>query len=160
MARHGARLDPTGLIPWARWVTPVGSVLSSKRFDSRFFAAAVPAAQEPSHDNHEATRSLWLRPREALRRYWDREIGFPPPQIVTLAEMSRYPDMSSVLSTARSRKPPRVQPELVDEDGVRVLCLPGDARHSLASRAVGGPTRLCWHDGRYEPIGGFDALFT
>jgi hypothetical protein len=40
-----------------------------------------------------------------------------------------------------------------------VICYPGDERHSVRERALPGPTRLHWLDGRYEPAGGFDALF-
>ena len=45
------------------------------------------------------------------------------------------------------------------QDGLRVLCYPGDERHSLHERAMPGPTRLT-HDGRrFIPVDGFDALF-
>jgi hypothetical protein len=42
---------------------------------------------------------------------------------------------------------------------VRVICYPGDERHSVRQRALPGPTRLHYLRGRFEPEGGFDALF-
>jgi hypothetical protein len=44
-------------------------------------------------------------------------------------------------------------------DGTRVLCYPGDERHPVAQRALPGPTRLHYRDKRFEPAGGFEALF-
>ena len=43
-----------------------------------------------------------------------------------------------------------------DDEGVRTLCYPGDARHSVTQRAMRGPTRLRFVAGRFEPAGGFE----
>ena len=61
-------LAAAGLAPWSRWITPVASVRMRKRFDARFFVATVPPGQEPVHDDHEATESVWLRPETALHQ--------------------------------------------------------------------------------------------
>jgi hypothetical protein len=45
-------------------------------------------------------------------------------------------------------------------DGTRVICYPGDAQHSIRERALPGPTRLCYRNKRFEPVDGFEALFT
>ena len=39
---------------------------SRRRFDTRFFVARAPQAQEPLHDDHETIASLWVRPADAL----------------------------------------------------------------------------------------------
>jgi hypothetical protein len=49
-----------------------------------------------------------------------------------------------------------VLPEAFDDAGVRILCYPGDPRHSVAQRALPGPTRLRFVAGRFEPIKGFE----
>jgi 8-oxo-dGTP pyrophosphatase MutT (NUDIX family) len=152
-------LAATGLAPWSRWITPVASVRMRKRFDARFFVAAVPPGQEPVHDDHEATESVWLRPETALRQYWERQIDLAPPQIMTLVHMSRHADVAGVLAEARSRKPAVILPEVFEEAGMRMLCFPGDERHSVRSPVVPGPTRLCWRNDRHEPVGGLDTLF-
>jgi 8-oxo-dGTP pyrophosphatase MutT (NUDIX family) len=146
------------LVPWSRWITPAVGGVVRKRFDTRFFLARVPHGQEPRHDERETTHSEWLAPREALRRYWAREIELAPPQIMSLAHLARHAGAASAIAEAASRPPPLVQPEPLLEDGVRAVCYPGDARHPVRTRALPGPTRLSHIDGRFEPDGGFEAL--
>ncbi len=68
--------------------------------------------------------------------------------------------MDSVLAQARARRPPLIQPEPFQrEDGVRVVCYPGDARHPVPEVAMPGPSRLLYRGDRFEPEDGFDALF-
>jgi hypothetical protein len=50
-------------------------------------------------------------------------------------------------------------PEAFNEAGERVICYPGDAQHSVAERALPGPSRLFWRNKRFEPAQGFEALF-
>jgi hypothetical protein len=54
-----------------------------------------------------------------------------------------------------------IQPEPFDHEGCRVICYPGDARHSVRDPAMPGPTRLYYHarNKRFEPVDGFDSLF-
>ena len=155
----GLRLASSAMFPWVRWITPRVPSMMNRRFDTRFFVAAVPADQVARHDDHEAVESAWLTPRRALQQYWQREIELAPPQIMSLAHLSRFPDVAAATSDARRRLPPVVQPEPFDEDGARVICYPGDERHSVRERALPGPTRLHHRDGRFEPTGGFEALF-
>lgn len=154
------RLVTQGLAPWSRWITPLVGGVVRKRFDTRFFVAALPAGQTATHDDHEATESLWAAPREALERYWTGELQFAPPQIMSLAHLARYQSVAEVLGEARSRPPPCVLPEaLLAADGARVVCYPGDPAHSIAQRALPGPTRLVWRNKRFEPeTGGLAAL--
>ena len=153
------RLHTRAVAPWSRWVTPKMPSISSKRFDTRFFVAALPEGQTASHDNVETTQSVWLKPRAALEQYWSREIEMAPPQIMTLAHLSRFADVASALAAARSTAPPLIQPEPFDEGGERVLTYPGDSWHSVRTRAMPGPTRLRYRNKRFEPEQGFEALF-
>jgi 8-oxo-dGTP pyrophosphatase MutT (NUDIX family) len=155
----GVQLAASELAPWSRWITPATGGVVRKRFDTRFFLARVPPGQEPRHDEYEATASAWLAPREALRQYWDGAIQLAPPQIMSLAHLSRHARAQDAIAAARSRRPPLIHPEPFEHEGVRVICYPGDERHSVRERALPGPTRLHWVGGRFEPAGGFDALF-
>ena len=132
--------------------------VSSKRFDTRFFVAEVPVGQVASHDNFETTASAWLQPRAALQQYWDRTIELAPPQIMSLAHLSRHATVHSVLQEARSRLPPVILPEASDEGGERMICYPGDPLHSIAQAAMPGPTRVYFRNRRFEPAAGFAAL--
>ncbi len=155
----GLQLRTSGLVPWTRWITPRVPSVMRKRFDTRFFLAQLPEGLEAKHDEHEATEAVWLRPREALERYWRREIEMAPPQIQSLAHLARHSRVADVLGEAMERRPPLIEPEPFDEDGVRVIAYPGDPRHPVAQRAMPGPLRLRHMKGRFEPFDGFEALF-
>lgn len=159
LAQLSLRLAASRLQPWSRWITPRVGGVARKRFDTRFFLAAVPAGQLPRHDNHEATDSTWLTPRAALREYWDGRIQLAPPQILSLAHLAHHACVASALAQARLRAPPLVVPEPFELEGTRCVCYPGDERHSVRMRALPGPTRLHYRNARFEPAGGFEALF-
>ena len=160
LASLSLRLQTQDVLPWSRWITPKMASVSHKRFDTRFFVAGVPQHQTAQHDNHETTESVWLQPRAALAQYWDKAIELAPPQIMSLVHLSHHNSVASVLAQARSGKPPVIQPEPFDMDGTRVICYPGDAQHPIRERALPGPTRLCYRNKRFEPVDGFEALFT
>jgi 8-oxo-dGTP pyrophosphatase MutT (NUDIX family) len=154
------RLNTRSVLPWSRWITPHLASLSSKRFDTRFFVASVPAQQIALHDNVETTESLWIRPRVALEQYWNGVIAMPPPQIMTLAHLSRHSSMASIFESARSSPPRAILPHAFDQpDGVRVICYPGDVLHGVPDCVMPGPTRLLFRNKRFEPEAGFDAWF-
>ena len=159
LAELRIRLQTRSVLPWSRWITPRMPSVTNKRFDTRFFVAAVPPEQEAMHDNHEATESVWLQPRAALLQYWNGQIELAPPQIMSLSHLSRHNTVASVMDAARAQLPPLVLPESFDEDDTRVLCYPGDPRHSVAQRALPGVTRLLYRNKRFEPVEGFEALF-
>jgi len=52
-----------------------------------------------------------------------------------------------------------ILPESFDDNGMRVICYPGDERHPVAVRALPGPTRLHFRNRRFEPHSGFEGLF-
>ncbi len=159
LAAAGLSLRTLDLQPWSRWITPLIPSVSTKRFDTRFFVAQLPPGQVAQHDNLEATESVWLTPRAALLQYWDGEMTLAPPQIMSLSHLARYRNAADVLQAARATPPPVVFPQPHDADGLRVICYPGDPGHTVAARALPGPTRLVYRNRRFEPLGGFDALF-
>jgi 8-oxo-dGTP pyrophosphatase MutT (NUDIX family) len=157
------RLDLTitasRIAPWSRWVTPRKPSLMNRRFDVRFFAAAVPGDQVAAHDNHETTESVWLTPRAALEQYWDGQIGMAPPQLMSLAELSRHATAAQVLDPARRRWPRLILPNSFEHEEQRVLVYPGDERHESKERMMPGPTRLIHRNNRFEPLSGFEGFF-
>lgn len=54
--------DPAALVPFARWVTPE----VKRRYDTAFFAIAVPAEQLPALVGTEASQARWVTPEQAL----------------------------------------------------------------------------------------------
>ncbi len=152
------QLRTDALMPWTRWITPRQAFVTNKRFDTRFFITRVPDGQTAAHDNHETTETLWITPRQALIRYWDRQIELAPPQIMSLVQLARHPHTDSALAEARSRRPPVIEPEPFDQDGIRAICYQGDRRHSVAQSALPGHSRLMFKNKRFEPELGLAAL--
>ncbi|HOB65973.1 NUDIX hydrolase [Ottowia sp.] len=160
LAEAQARLDTDALAPWSRWITPRRPSVMNKRFDTRFFLAAVPPLQEARHDDFEVTEARWLTPRAALRQYQAHEIDLAPPQIVGLLHLLQYRDVAHAMQDARSRPPPLIVPEPVETGDTRVLCYPGDEHHPVPTRALPEPvpTRVVWRNKRFEPPQGFNAF--
>ena len=160
LAEHGARLDTDALAPWSRWITPRRPSVMNKRFDTRFFLAAVPPLQEARHDDFEATEVRWLTPRAALQQYREHAIDMAPPQIVGLLHLLQHRDVAQAMADARTRTPPLIVPEPVETPETRVLCYPGDEHHPVRERALPEPvpTRVVWRNKRFEPPQGFGAF--
>jgi 8-oxo-dGTP pyrophosphatase MutT (NUDIX family) len=160
LGRLGLRLDTRALRPWSRWITPAVSLSSpGKRFDTRFFIAKAPSAQDARHDTHEAVHSAWLRPRAALESYWRGEIVLAAPQIMSLAHLGRFESVGAMLAEADSRPPCLVRPCTFEIDGARATAYPGDERHPERARVMPGPLRLLLRGNRLEPPDGFDGLW-
>ncbi|MBC7435873.1 MAG: NUDIX hydrolase [Bdellovibrionales bacterium] len=153
------KLQASRLAPWSRWITPVIPSVSTKRFDTRFFVAGVPMDQVAVHNDRESTESVWIAPRTALEQYRDGLIELAPPQIMSLAHLSRHTSVQSVMDQATRRLPPVIQPEPFDDAGTRTICYPGDARHTVHECALPGPTRLLYRNKRFDPPDGFESLF-
>ena len=76
LARRGLVLRADLLRPWSRWITPV---MEPRRFDTRFFAAALPAGQRTRDVGGEASEVAWVAPAEALAAGQRDEIRLMPP---------------------------------------------------------------------------------
>lgn len=160
LTERGARLDTDALAPWSRWITPRQPSVMKKRFDTRFFLAAVPSLQEARQDDFEVTEARWRTPRAALHEYRAHAIDMAPPQIISLLHLLQYRDVAQAMAAARARTPPLIQPEPTEEGDTRVLCYPGDPRHPVPLRALPEPvpTRVVWRDKRFTPPQGFAAF--
>ena len=125
LTRRGLAVRADLLTPWARWITPEAS---PRRFDTWFFAAALPpgqtaiAAPEGDADPGESESGMWLRPAAALEAAEAGEITLLPPTAVTLGELAGHQDVAAILA----RRPviaPRL-PKVIVEDGQARLALP------------------------------------
>ena len=156
--RQATVLDTTGLLPWSRWITPRQPAVTNKRFDTRFFLVHSDSAQQARHDDVETTDSVWLTPQQALERYARGDIDLVAPQIMSLYQLKGHASVASALEEARQQKPALVEPHPFDENGLRILCYPGDPKHPVQERCMRGPTRLSLQQGRFVPLGGMAEL--
>jgi 8-oxo-dGTP pyrophosphatase MutT (NUDIX family) len=121
---RGAAIDGSGLCPWARWITPEGE---ARRYDTRFFVAALPQGQEPAAVTAEAVRAGWVGVAEALAERERGERRMLPPTIMTLRSIAAFPVVADVLAAAAGRSLEPIRPTL--ENGQ--VRLPGGERFIL-----------------------------
>lgn len=106
-------LRPELLRPWAHWITPLPE---PRRFDTRFFLAALPTGQEPAHRGGEADQGRWIRPTQVA--------GLPmlPPTLHTLGELGVFASVAEAFAAPRDIRP--IEPALSMVDGEVRLLLP------------------------------------
>ena len=95
----GLRLAVDRLHYLSHWLTPPGRF---KRFDTRFFVAAVPPAQTAAFDGTEMVEQLWLRPAEAIAH--SSELKLMTPTRKTLELIARHASVDALLAWAGSQR--------------------------------------------------------
>ena len=98
------------LRPWAHWTTPA---FEPRRYDTRFFVAAMPAGQHARDVGGEADHAAWIGARAAVEGHRAGRLAMLPPTLVALEEVADHPDVASVLAAPRELR--RVMPWLVGE---------------------------------------------
>ena len=167
---EGLRLAVDRVHYFSHWITPEPA---PKRYDTRFFVAALPSGQVPVHDDYETVDTVWVRPDDALARAAAGEFDLIFPTMKNLEAISRFATSGELLAAAAAvERVPTVLPRVVaDERGFRIL-LPGDPGYdeavnaptsgadvgrTLSAKEVGAIVRTVGADGRAqraEPPGG------
>jgi 8-oxo-dGTP pyrophosphatase MutT (NUDIX family) len=100
----------------AHWVTPE---FEQRRYDTRFFAAAVPQGQRADDHNTESDLAAWVRPAELLDAWRDGAALMLPPTIVCVEEVAAASSAAAFL--AEQVPVATVQPVLVEGEHGFVL---------------------------------------
>ena len=114
----------------SHWITPLGE---PRRFDTRFFIARAPEAQEPLHDDNETIASLWVSPIEALERHARGDLAMIPPTTSNLQFLAPHGTTTDALNAAKKiGTPTAILPKLkTDADGKVIgIAMPGDADYN------------------------------
>ena len=117
------------LTPWTRWITPE---VAPRRFDTWFFAAALPPGQLAAltaASSGESDSGTWWRPAAALEAARAGEITLLPPTAVTVGELRAYQDIASILAERRVITP--LMSRVITEDGQAWLALPQAVEYPL-----------------------------
>src|SRR5579862_1837618 len=160
LTREGLRLADDRVHYFSHWITPEPA---PKRYDTRFFVAALPPYQVPVHDDHETVDTVWVRPADALARAAAGEFDLIFPTMKNLEAISRFARAEELLTAAAAvERVPTVLPRVVaDHNGFRIL-LPGDegydeavgaepeGRPGISSAEMGAIVRTIGADGRSE----------
>jgi 8-oxo-dGTP pyrophosphatase MutT (NUDIX family) len=126
LARRGLIVRADLLRPWSRWITPAAE---PRRFDARFFAAAMPPGQRARDVGGEAAAVQWISPAAALDAGRAGQIELWLPTAMTLAELADFADVGAVLAARREITP--LLPELFQSEGATWLSVPGGREYPL-----------------------------
>jgi len=110
---------------FAHWITPEESPI---RFDTRFFAAAIPPRQDAEADGREIVDVRWLTPEDAFAAFKRGEISLRLPTIKNLELLRGAAASAALLSALRGREIRTIRPRLLMVDGKPMPVLPGDPR--------------------------------
>lgn len=124
LRRRGLSLRADLLRAWAHWITPE---VEPRRYDTRFFVAALPGRQRTRDVGGEADRVVWMRPQDAIDGQARGEVAMLPPTLFNLAEVAVHRTVGDVLvaGTARDIRPVLPKVLVGDADEIRFL-LPHD----------------------------------
>ena len=123
---EGLRLTTDSIHYTAHWITPLGE---ARRFDTRFFLARSPQAQEPLHDDGETIASLWINPADALQQQERGQLMMMPPTMACLKFLADHATADSALAAAAAiGTPPKILPKRKPrQPGTRLqIVLPGE----------------------------------
>ncbi len=110
----GVQLDGEAVEYVAHWITPV---VEPRRYDTRFFAAAIEGPAEVSVNPAEMSDAVWLTPEAALDRHRDGRLPMVFPTIHTLESLAGYTSATAILESFRRRPVPPILPRLVRMQG-------------------------------------------
>jgi 8-oxo-dGTP pyrophosphatase MutT (NUDIX family) len=132
LSGEGLRLPLQQMTYFSHWITPAGA---PRRYDTRFFAAAAPPAQQPLHDNRETIDHAWVRPAAALDLHKQKKFDMRTPTVHTLRLFAEHDNVASLLQVLRALGDiPVIEPRIA-KSGRRVL--PGDPDYEAAGTAAG-----------------------
>ncbi|GAB6900542.1 NUDIX hydrolase [Kineosporia succinea] len=114
-ARHRLTLRADLLAPLQHWITPE---LEPRRYDTWFFAAALPPGAQPREVGTEADRRVWITPARAL----ESDLTLMAPTRAALTDLAGHATVASVL--AADREITTVLPRFEIVDGRVVLIRP------------------------------------
>ena len=112
--RLDLRIDGGSIAYVAHWITPEAE---PRRYDTRFFAAAVPRDRGVLLHPGEMSDALWLGPSQALLRWREGTLPMVFPTIRTLEDLCAFGDPDSALAHFRTQQIPTVLPRLVRTKG-------------------------------------------
>jgi 8-oxo-dGTP pyrophosphatase MutT (NUDIX family) len=111
LARRSLVVRADLLRPWAHWVTPEWQ---PRRFDTRFFLAALPAGQRTRDVGGEADRVTWLPVTEAFDGFRSGSLAMMNATASMLRDLSAHIDVASAMAAPRRVRPVRPRPLLSD----------------------------------------------
>jgi hypothetical protein len=104
------------LRPRAHWITPE---FEPRRYDTRFFAALLPAGQIADNQTSEADHADWTDPARLLEDYASGAALMLPPTVVCVEQVAAATSVAQFLASEVPMAP--ITPVLVQTQGAVVV---------------------------------------
>ncbi|NEA35507.1 NUDIX domain-containing protein [Streptomyces sp. SID13031] len=92
---------------WAHWITPE---FEPRRYDTRFFVAALPVGQVTRDVTSESDQVAWMSPADAVRAVEAGDTLMLPPTYLCCRDMIPYDTVADALAAAADREIRPIQP--------------------------------------------------
>ncbi|MEJ7629499.1 MAG: NUDIX hydrolase [Nocardioidaceae bacterium] len=109
------------LAAWAHWITPE---FEPRRYDTRFFVAALPRGQRTRDVSGEADTVTWMAAADAVAGVDAEVMVMLPPTYITLQEIAAFSTVEAVWKAAAERVIETVVPGVEIVGDVGLLTLP------------------------------------
>jgi 8-oxo-dGTP pyrophosphatase MutT (NUDIX family) len=122
VAAEKLRIVLDDVVYFAHWITPKAE---PRRYDTRFFAAALPPGRAIRPDEREMVDAIWITPARALERFTDGKLPMVFPTVRTLQDLRAFASAEEALEELQQRDVEPVLPRLVrTETGVGIVIDP------------------------------------
>jgi hypothetical protein len=122
VAAERLRIVLDDVVYFAHWITPRAE---PRRYDTRFFAAALPPDCTIRPDEREMVDAIWITPARALERFAEGKLPMVFPTVRTLQDMAKFASVADALNQLQQRDVEPVLPRLVrTESGVGIVIDP------------------------------------
>ena len=125
LAGRGLAVRSDLLRPFAHWITPPAE---PRRYDTKFFVAALPAGQHARDVSGEADEAAWLRPALALAEMSAGTRPMLPPTIHTLGQLEPFADVAAALAGSPPESLAPISPSFEETPDGRWAVLPDGTR--------------------------------
>ena len=109
----GVKLKSDDLVPWAHWITPEPE---PRRYDTRFFLAALPDGQHAQDVSGETDYAGWELPASVLAAADRGEITLMPPTRSIVLELADARSVRELLDAATGRMIECVLPQIINTE--------------------------------------------
>lgn len=106
LARNSLTLRSDLLVPLAHWITPKNE---KRRYDTRFFLAALPDGQVADDRTTEVEEAYWSSAARALEDWAQGRSFLLPPTWTQLRDLARHDTVADLLAVQRTIEP--IEPE-------------------------------------------------
>ncbi|MDM3870160.1 NUDIX hydrolase [Porticoccus sp. W117] len=111
------------LVYFSHWIAPDQMAM---RFDTRFFAVAMPTGQQPQVDGSELVEHRWITPRDLVAKAHSGEFLLMFPTMMNAHRLMAFGSVDEVLADAARQTVEPVKPVLSFRDGKGVAHVPAE----------------------------------